>query len=143
MTVITTIKSFFLKRYVNLYNRIDFEKLLIVDEAHNFFNRINIELQVEYPYRLGLSATPVFGNDAEKTKSLLDWFGGQVIDLPIEKALGKYLVNYRYHPIFVSATEEDELKYVNVIINGIAMVILKKLLSFLIPCCTFVALCSV
>ena len=109
--VITTIKSFFLKRYVNLYNRIDFEKLLIVDEAHNFFNRINIELQVEYPYRLGLSATPVFGNDAEKTKSLLDWFGGQVIDLPIEKALGKYLVNYRYHPIFVSATEEDELKF--------------------------------
>ncbi len=31
----------------------------------------------------------------------------------------------------------------NVIINGIAMVILKKLLSHLIPCCTFVALCSV
>lgn len=31
----------------------------------------------------------------------------------------------------------------NVIINGIAMVILKKLLFHLIPCCTFVALCSV
>ena len=30
------------------------------------------------------------------------------------------------HSIFVSATEEDELKYVNVIINGIAMVILKN-----------------
>lgn len=42
---------------------------------------------------------------------LLDWFGGQVVDLPIEKALGKYLVNYEYHPIFVYATEEDEEKF--------------------------------
>ena len=58
-----------------------------------------------------MSATPVFGNDETKTKTLLDWFGGQVIDLPIEKALGKYLVNYKYHPIFVQATEEDERKF--------------------------------
>lgn len=33
--VITTIKSFFLDRYANLYDRIAFDKLLIVDEAHN------------------------------------------------------------------------------------------------------------
>lgn len=109
--VITTIKSFFLKRYASLYSKIDFDKLLIVDEAHNFLNRISNELKIEFPYRLGLSATPVFGNDAEKTKILLDWFGGQVIDLPIEKALGKYLVNYKYHPIFVNATDEDEAKF--------------------------------
>ena len=31
--VITTIKSFFIERYVNLYDKISFDKLLIVDEA--------------------------------------------------------------------------------------------------------------
>lgn len=109
--VITTIKSFFLERYVNLYKGIDFEKLLIVDEAHNFVNRIDDGLSLEYKYKLGLSATPVFDNDENKTKLLIDWFGGQVIDLPIEKALGNYLVNYNYHPIFVNATENDEKKF--------------------------------
>ena len=110
--VITTIVSFFLERYENLYNQIAYEKLLLVDEAHNFANKINDELSEKYPYKLGLSATPVFGNNEEKTKQLLDWFGGQVVDLPIEKALGKYLVNYEYHPIFVDATEDDESKLI-------------------------------
>lgn len=109
--VITTIRSFFLERYVKLYDRIEFDKLLIVDEAHNFANKINDDLSNKYPYKLGLSATPVFGSDEDKTAALLDWFGGQVVDLPIEKALGKYLVNYEYHPIFVNATEEDESKF--------------------------------
>ena len=109
--VITTIVSFFLERYENLYNQIEYEKLLLVDEAHNFANKISDDLSEKYPYKLGLSATPVFGNNEEKTKQLLDWFGGQVVDLPIEKALGKYLVNYEYHPIFVDATEEDESKF--------------------------------
>lgn len=109
--VVTTIMSFFLDRYVNLYDKVDYDKLLIVDEAHNFVNRINDELYDKYRYKLGLSATPVFGNDENKTKILLDWFGGQVIDLPIEKVLGKYLVNYEYHPIFVHATEDDERKF--------------------------------
>lgn len=109
--VITTIMSFFLDRYVALYDKIEFEKLLIVDEAHNFINSINDELSSKYPYKLGLSATPVFGNNENKTKQLLEWFGGQIVDLPIEKALGKYLVNYEYHPIFVNATEIDEEKF--------------------------------
>lgn len=109
--VITTIRSFFLDRYVKLYDRIEFDKLLIVDEAHNFANKIDDDLSAKYPYKLGLSATPVFGSDEEKTAALLDWFGGQIVDLPIEKALGKYLVNYEYHPIFVNATEEDEYKF--------------------------------
>ena len=109
--VITTIKSFFLERYTRLYNNVNFEKLLVVDEAHNFINRISDDLDRTYRYKLGLSATPVFGNDENKTRSLLNWFGGQVVDLPIEKALGKYLVNYEYHPIFVHATAEDEKKF--------------------------------
>lgn len=123
--VITTIKSFLLERYVNLYDKIDFDRLLIVDEAHNFANQISDDLSIKYPYKLGLSATPVFGTDEEKTNRLLSWFGGQVVDLPIEKALGKYLVNYEYHPIFVNATENDEKKFskaTTLMLSGIDLV---------------------
>lgn len=123
--VITTIKSFLLERYVNLYDKIDFDRLLIVDEAHNFANQISDDLSIKYPYKLGLSATPVFGTDEEKTNRLLSWFGGQVVDLPIEKALGKYLVNYEYHPIFVNATESDEKKFskaTTLMLSGIDLV---------------------
>ncbi len=123
--VITTIKSFLLERYVNLYDKIDFDRLLIVDEAHNFTNQISDDLSIKYPYKLGLSATPVFGTDEEKTNRLLSWFGGQVVDLPIEKALGKYLVNYEYHPIFVNATESDEKKFskaTTLMLSGIDLV---------------------
>ena len=109
--VITTMKSFFLKKYRNLYKRIRYEKLLIVDEAHNFFNSVSDELDKEYPYKLGLSATPVFGKDESKTTLLVNWFGGIVEDFPIEKAIGKYLVNYEYHPIFVEATQKDEKNF--------------------------------
>lgn len=109
--VITTIKSFFLEKYLKLYDKIEYKKLLIVDEAHNFYNNISDELSSKYVYKLGLSATPVFGKDEDKTKILLNWFGGKVIDFPIEKAIGKYLVNYEYHPMFVYATEDDESKF--------------------------------
>lgn len=109
--VITTICSFCLERYMNLYDNIEFDKLLIVDEAHNFLNKISDGLSEKYKYKLGLSATPVFGNNEEKTRILMEWFGGKVMDFPIEKAIGKYLVNYEYHPIFVNASENDEIKF--------------------------------
>ena len=111
LIVITTIKSFFLNRYASLYDKISFEKLLIVDEAHNFINQISDELSLKYPFKLGLSATPVFGKDKEKSERLLNWFGGIAMNFPIEKAIGKYLVNYEYHPIFVNATQKDEEKF--------------------------------
>lgn len=121
LIVITTMKSFFLEKYSKLYEKIEYKKLLIVDEAHNFINSINDELSLKYPYKLGLSATPVFGHDEIKTEKLLSWFGGKVMDYSIEKAIGKYLVNYEYHPIFVKATENDEKnfnKYTNMMLSA-------------------------
>jgi superfamily II DNA or RNA helicase len=83
-----------------------------VDEAHNFLNKIyDKKYDIDYEYKLGLSATPVFGTDSSKTDVLVNFFGGIVYDLPIEKAIGKFLVNYNYYPIFVNATEEDEEKF--------------------------------
>ena len=64
------------------HNGVNYDKLLIVDEAHNFVNKIDDELSNKYLYKLGLSATPVFGNDTQKTQLLIDWFGGKVMDFP-------------------------------------------------------------
>ena len=61
---------------------------------------------------LGLSATPYSGTSAQKGQELMDWFGGQVFNLPIEVALEKgFLVPYNYYPIYVYATEEEENKF--------------------------------
>lgn len=112
--VVSTISSFYSSRFAALYKFINTKKLLIVDEAHNFLQKIyEKKYFIDYEYKLGLSATPVFGKDEKKTKDLLNFFGGQVYNLPIEKAIGKYLVNYYYKPQFVSATVDDEKEFIN------------------------------
>lgn len=108
--VVCTIKSFNSNRFKDTINKSTEDKLLIVDEAHRFTAR-DEEIHNAYKYMLGLSATPFSGSSASKGKALMDFFGGNVFNLPIEKAIGKYLVNYYYYPIFVNATVEEELKF--------------------------------
>ena len=107
---ITTLKSFYSDRFQNVYNQVNTGKLLVVDEAHNYINYIDDE-KYSFDYKLGLSATPVFGNDTSRTEKLLSYFGGRVYNLPIDKAIGKFLVDYEYHPLFVHPSEEEEKKF--------------------------------
>ncbi len=110
--LITTISSFCKEKFQKILEINKEKTLLIVDEAHNFLNKIRDKsLNLNFDYKLGLSATPIFGNDLSKTKELCDFFGGVVYDLPIEKAIGKFLVNYSYTPIFVNASEDEESKF--------------------------------
>lgn len=110
--IISTIVSFYSERFAKCFKYNSMETCLIVDEAHNFLSRIyEKKFFIDYDYRLGLSATPIFGNNIDKTNDLLDFFGGEVYSLPIEKAIGKYLVNYKYHTIYVDATCADEEKF--------------------------------
>jgi len=110
--IITTIKSFYSEKFNSAFKLNTMNTFLIVDEAHNFINKIyEKKYYIDYNYKIGLSATPVFGSDSKKTYDLLDFFGGEVYSLPIEKAIGKYLVNYNYHPFFIKTTEEDERKF--------------------------------
>lgn len=111
--ILSTLKSFYSDKFDDAIRINNYKKLLIVDEAHNFINQIydkkhNID---GYEYKIGLSATPVFGNDKQKTDDLCNFFGGVVYELPIEKAIGKFLVNYNYYPIYVDATQEDEDRF--------------------------------
>ena len=84
--VISTIASFKMARFSSVINKSTEEKLLIVDEAHRFTDRPD-ELKTTFKYMLGLSATPFSGTSAQKGLELMEWFGGQVFNLPIENAL--------------------------------------------------------
>lgn len=109
--IISTIASFKMKRFMDTINKSQEKKLLIVDEAHRFTERPK-ELHNVFEYMLGLSATPFSGRSAAKGVELMKYFGGQVFNLPIEKALERhFLVPYYYYPIFVYATEEEEEKF--------------------------------
>lgn len=106
--IISTIKSFYIDKFDKSINKYKGDKLLIVDEAHRFTKRDEI-LITKYKYMLGLSATPFSGKTEIKGKELMEFFGGQVFSLPIEEALKRgFLVPYKYNPIIVSATEDEE-----------------------------------
>ena len=109
--IISTIASFKMDRFTNVISRSNEDKLLIVDEAHRFTDRSD-ELKETFQYMLGLSATPFSGTSAHKGLELMEWFGGQVFNLPIENALERgFLVPYNYYPIYVYATEDEEGKF--------------------------------
>lgn len=109
--IISTIASFRVDRFMSALRKSKDDKLLIVDEAHRFSNRPD-ELKDDFQYMLGLSATPFSGTSAQKGLELMEFFGGQVFNLPIEAALQKgFLVPYYYRPIYVHATEEEEGRF--------------------------------
>ena len=112
--IISTMKSFIESEELkNMIKKCSNEKLLIVDEAHRFTRRSD-EIKITYNYLLGLSATPINGKNNQSGIELVNFFGGCVINLPIEVALEKgFLIKYRYHPIFVNATYEEEAKFKN------------------------------
>lgn len=111
LVIISTIASFRTKRFMDSIGKSNQDKLLIVDEAHRFSDRPE-SLKDTFKYMLGLSATPYSGTSAQSGRELMQFFGGQVFNLPIEDALKKgFLVPYYYKPIFVYATEEEERQF--------------------------------
>lgn len=109
--IISTIASFKMERFTSVISRSKEDKLLIVDEAHRFTDRPD-KLKEMFRYMLGLSATPFSGSSAHKGLELMEWFGGQVFNLPIENALKRgFLVPYNYYPIYVYATEDEERRF--------------------------------
>lgn len=109
--IISTIASFKMSRFMAAIKKSKEEKLLIVDEAHRFTVRPDV-LKETFQYMLGLSATPYSGRSPQTGLELMNWFGGQVFNLPIEVALSRgFLVPYNYYPIYVHATEDEEGRF--------------------------------
>lgn len=90
------------------------EKFLIVDEVHGIgsYKYRQGFLNVNYDYKLGLSATPEIEDDLERTNLVYDNFGGIVFEYSLKKAIKDgFLTPYNYHPIFVDLTDKELERY--------------------------------
>lgn len=92
----------------------------IGDEAHGLgAGKTQNALLENYCYRLGLSATPRRWFDDRGTVILYNYFGNKAFEFTIGDALstinpvtGKpFLVNFYYHPNFISLTEDELDEY--------------------------------
>jgi len=86
------------------------------DEAHGLgAYKAKRALLNEYSYRIGLSATPSRWFDDCGSKIIVDYFGNDSFKFSIGQALTTinpltnvpFLVEYEYHPVFVSLTDEE------------------------------------
>lgn len=87
--------------------------LLIVDEAHNFgAESMKRQMDFDYTYRLGLSATLERHGDEAGTAVLYAFFGKKCIEYDLKRAIdeGK-LTPYYYYPVPVYLTEDELLEY--------------------------------
>lgn len=108
---ISTIVSFSLERFERVARKTNMNRMLIVDEAHRFKNTSK-QVHNLYTYMLGLSATPSSKKNDEVGEQLMEYFGGQVYNLPIEYAIDhNYLVHYNYYPIYVHSSYEEERNF--------------------------------
>lgn len=84
-------------------------RLLIGDEVHRLGRREFLDRQPEFmEYRLGLSATPERQYDPEGTQALEDFFGPQVFEFGLDKAIGVCLVPFDYF-VHLVELEDGEL----------------------------------
>ena len=89
--------------------------LLLVDEVHNAgANEFRKVLEIDYVYRLGLSATPERYGDEEGTQIIYDYFKHRLepeIDIPNAIKLGRlvpYVYDFRF--AYLSDDEQEEWK---------------------------------
>ena len=103
------------------------DTLLIVDEAHNFgADNLSKTLDMDFEYRLALSATLERHKDEDGTAILKSFFGEKCVEYSLDKAIkeGK-LTPYEYHPVVVSLSEVELEKY-QALTTEIGKCIMKK-----------------
>ncbi|MBR3313096.1 MAG: DEAD/DEAH box helicase family protein [Atopobiaceae bacterium] len=105
-------------RVQRMLGKIRKQKLLVVDEAHNFgAEYIRSLLREDFQYRLALSATIERYGDNEGTDALFSYFGERCIKYTLEEAIyGRgaeppCLTPYRYHPVIVYLEDEELRQY--------------------------------
>ncbi|NGZ74991.1 DEAD/DEAH box helicase family protein [Saccharibacillus alkalitolerans] len=114
--LITTNATFSLPHMQVILRKLNKNVVFIADEAHHLGAESSRKLLIEeFPYRLALSATPNRWYDEDGTDSLLSYFGNQVVfQFGLEKAIGKYLTEYYYHPHIIYLDEDESEKYYEV-----------------------------
>lgn len=96
------------------------KKMLIGDEVHGMGSTDHSKGLLEcYDFRVGLSATPSRWFDESGTQLIEDYFGNDSYVFDLAKALYEsnpltnkpFLVNFNYHPEFISLTEDELEEY--------------------------------
>jgi superfamily II DNA or RNA helicase len=125
--VITTNVTFATEYFQNEINKLRSKVCLVVDEAHNFGARRQLECMKEiYEYRLALSATLERRYDDHGTNRLLEFFDKKCIEYPLERAIYEdKLTPYCYYPIPVHF-ESDELDEYNELTEKIVKIIINS-----------------
>ena len=110
---ICTNTSFKISEVQSILDEIKGDKLLVVDEAHNFGTKPLLKtLKDSYNYRLALSATLDRYGDEEGTEALYAFFGRKCIEYTREQAIDQNkLTEYYYRPQVVYLTEDELERY--------------------------------
>lgn len=124
LVVLTTHATFSSKDFIEIFkntSKSKFSSLLIIDEVHGIgAEKRKLGLLPDYQFRLGLSATPNRFFDDEGDKVISDYFGPVCFEFSLEDAINTnnpatgdtYLTPYRYHPLFLSLTNQEREEYV-------------------------------
>lgn len=113
LSCIITHSSAATDKFQTLLHQIKTEpKMTIYDEVHSLGSlRLKNALSNNIDLRIGLSATPQRWFDSAGTNLLMNYFKGVCFSYPLEKAIGKYLSEYKYIPHIVELNQEEFYKY--------------------------------
>jgi superfamily II DNA or RNA helicase len=120
LIVLTTSNKLSDNDFINIIEKYQYDKFLIVDEVHGIGSQKRRAGLLEiYKYRLGLSATPERYFDEEGTDFIINYFYGIVYTFSLKQALNtinpdtnkSFIVHYDYLPYFINLDKEEETKY--------------------------------
>ncbi len=100
-------------RFQNLIRQIKGPHIMaIFDEVHSLgSSKLQNALSENFEYRIGLSATPQRWYDAHGTQIIMQYFHDVCFSFPLEKAIGKFLVEYKYIPHIIELNEDEFYEY--------------------------------
>lgn len=116
LMALVTNATFAMDRFQSLIKTIEFEFMIIADEAHNLGSSTYLDsLPENAGYRLALTATPDRYNDPKGTRELLSYFGTPVIDFTLADAINEgYLCPYKYYPHLCLMSESEYEEYLDI-----------------------------
>ncbi len=90
------------------------QTLFIADECHYLGSRQTLSgMNEDYPYRVGLSATPERYFDPGGTSAISVYFNGKCFEYGMEQAISEgFLVPYVYEPEFVELNGSESEEYI-------------------------------
>ena len=112
---ITTHDTFISDVMQRTLSRLRDDAVLIADEAHHLgATESRKKLPEHFNHRLGLSATPNRWFDPEGTAALRAYFGENVYEFPLDRAIKEgCLCPYNYYPYLVELTDPELDEYEN------------------------------